>query len=45
MILFISVSKAPPKAVKADISIKKETKKTKKEEAAPKVKTENGKIL
>ena len=44
MILFILGSKAPPKVVKADASVKKEKKKIKKEDTSTKVKTENGKF-
>ena len=42
VILFVTVSNTPAKAVKADVSVKKASKKIKKEEAASKVKTENG---
>ena len=42
--LYFAVSKAPPKAANADVSVKKEKKKPKKEEAAAKIKTESGKL-
>ena len=44
MFLFFSASKVPSKVVKADRSVKMENTKIKKEEAAAKVKSENGEI-
>ena len=38
------VSASPPKAVKADIIVKKETKKVKREETPARVKTEKGEV-
>lgn len=44
MILLFLASKVSSKVVKADISVKKENIKIKKEEAAAKVKSENGEL-